>query len=296
MSNQVKRIVKFFGKPREDQRRSICTRIRNLWRFLFPSVPLFARAPYVGWWLVENDWCSGQMFVGDYEKSERNFINSFLKKGWVVLDIGAHHGFYTLIASKKVGRAGRVIAFEPSPRENKRLSLHVRLNHCRNVKVEPLALGNQECEASFFIVNNGNSGCNSLRPPAVSEPTSRVTVSTSSLDAYLKRQGIDHVDFIKIDAEGGELEIFKGAESLLNRKPRPVLMVEVEDVRTAPWGYQALDLYTFLSKLNYHWFLPAEDRLYPYAPRERFDANLVAVPEERLREIGKLQEPNHANT
>jgi len=285
MSNQVKRIVRFFGRSRRDQRYSIYTRFKNLWRSLFPSVPFLARLPYGGWWLVENDWCSGQIFLGAYENSEWQFVSRFLKIGWTVLDIGAHHGFYTILASKKVGIAGRVIAFEPSPRENKRLSMHVRLNQCHNVKVEPLALGNQECTAPFFIVDNGNSGCNSLRTPAVSESTSTITVGTSSLDVYLKRQGIDHVDFIKIDAEGAELEIFKGAKLFLDRKPRPVLMAEVEDIRTAPWGYKALDLYTFLSKLSYHWFLSAKDHLDPYAPREQFDANLVAVPEERLQEV-----------
>jgi FkbM family methyltransferase len=57
------------------------------------------------------------------------------------LDIGAHHGLYTLLASRRVGRRGMVVAFEPSPRERRRLAKHLRVNRCANVEVEACAVG-----------------------------------------------------------------------------------------------------------------------------------------------------------
>jgi len=84
-----------------------------------------------------NDVCSDAIFTDSFEKAEIHFVENFLKEGMTVLDIGAHHGFYTILASKKVGPSGRVIAFEPSPRERRRLLLHLKLNQCSNVKVEP---------------------------------------------------------------------------------------------------------------------------------------------------------------
>ncbi len=65
---------------------------------------------------------------------------------------------------------------------------------------------------------------------------------------------ISQVDFIKMDVEGGELDILKGAAGLLSRRPRPVILAEVADERTSAWGYSASEIYDFLVKLDYQWF------------------------------------------
>jgi ubiquinone/menaquinone biosynthesis C-methylase UbiE len=61
------------------------------------------------------DVCGDAVFAGNFEEAERQFMERFLKPNMIVLDIGAHHGFYTLLASHKVGPTGQVIAFEPLP-------------------------------------------------------------------------------------------------------------------------------------------------------------------------------------
>ena len=61
------------------------------------------------------------------------------------------------------------------------------------------------------------------------------------------------MDFIKLDVEGAELDVLKGADLLLNRRPRPVILAEVQDVRTQPWGYRARDI-QHLSHKGYKWF------------------------------------------
>ncbi len=204
-----------------------------------------------------------------------------------VLDIGAHHGFYTLLASRLVGPKGRVFSFEPSPRERKALRLHLRLNRCKNVDLQDLALGDQNADSDLYVVEDWAAGCNSLRPPDVAARTSPVSVHVVRLDDWLTEHKIDRVDFIKLDVEGAELSILKGALRLLKGASRPVILAEVQDTRTLPWGYRARDIVTTLEGWGYQWFQPsARGSLLEIGPdRDAFDANLVAVPSELTREV-----------
>lgn len=95
--------------------------MRTRWLTLFFGIPQRVRLPFGSHWVARND-ASGRMILrGHFENVESQFVERFLKPGMVVLDIGAHHGYYTLLASQKVGPAGRVIAFEPSSRERRRI-------------------------------------------------------------------------------------------------------------------------------------------------------------------------------
>lgn len=219
----------------------------------------------------------------DFEVGEQNFLLGFLQPGMVVVDIGAHWGLYTLLASKRVGTKGRVIAFEPSPRELGRLKYNLLLNRCRNVRVEPLGLSSSGGLAQLFVCLGRETGCNSLKPPAVSGPTKPVQVSLTTIDDYCERQGMFHVDFLKLDVEGAEMEVLKGATEFLSRKPRPILMCELADNRTEPWGYLSLEIYEFLAARGFRWFsVMREGRLCACEKKQNFHENLFAVPEEKL--------------
>lgn len=104
----------------------------------------------------------------------------------------------------------------------------------------------------------------------------------SSLDQWLATHKVNTVDFIKLDVEGGELSVLHGAQRLLESAQRPVILAEVQDVRTQPWGYRAREIITYLSAKGYKWFsLSAEGALTPLDVRaETFDGNFVACPEE----------------
>ena len=272
------RARRFFQKPRREKLKSLYAR----WSRVFPSVPLPVRLPFGAWFLARNDYMSGAVIYGEFEPAERAFVSRFLQAGMTSLDIGAHHGLYTLLASKRVGPNGRVFAFEPSPRERKALRWNVGLNRCKNVVIEGLALGNEEGERSLYVVNGHETGCNSLRPPALSGATSPVAVRVSSLDQWLGAHKVKTVDFIKLDVEGGELSVLQGAQRLLESAPRPVILAEVQDIRTQPWGYRAREIISFLSGKGYRWFsISAGGSLVPLeVSAETFDGNFVACPEE----------------
>src|SRR5260221_5026119 len=206
--------------------------MRNL---RIPAMPV--RLSFGAWWLAGRGALDERLLSGDFETSELRFVESYLKAGMTVLDIEAHHGLYSLLASKRVGKSGRVRSFEPSPRERKFLKQNLGINRCRNVQVESFALGSCAGRAELFLVEGIEDGCNSLRPPAAEVTTTKLPIEVRSLDEYLEQRSIEKVDFIKLDVEGAEIEVLRGATRLLQADKRPVILAEVQDRRTAPWWY-----------------------------------------------------------
>ena len=100
------------------------------------------------------------------------------------------------------------------------------------------------------------------------------------------------MDFIKLDVEGGELEVLRGAEDLLKRRPRLLILAELQDVRAKAWGHRAKDAAAFLESLGFRWFKPMLGGNLANVPgdRDEYDDNLVAVPAERMREIAEMIE------
>jgi FkbM family methyltransferase len=286
-TGKLPRYWRFLQKPWREKARWADLRLRDA----ISRLPKPVRLPSGSWWLLRNDNLGRPLQEGVFETRERAFVARFLRPGMTVLDIGAHQGLYTLLASRKVGAAGKVFAFEPSHRERRALWLNIALNICTNVTVQSLAVGSCEGEADLFVVQGGETGCNSLRPPIVGSGIAPVRVRVTTLDGWLQSRMIPTVDFIKLDIEGGELEALKGAARTLNRRPRPVMLVEVQDVRTAPWGYRAREILTCVRDARYMWFklLPGgwlED-LDPEG--EDFEGNFVACPEEGLEQLRPLR-------
>jgi FkbM family methyltransferase len=289
----------FLQKPWHEKADTLRIRWAGLleqWRQSIARIPVPVRLPFGSWWLARNDSVRKPIREGQFEAAELAFVERFLRPGMTVLDLGAHYGLYTLLASKRVGRGGQVFAFEPSPRERKGLRLHLWLNRCKNVIVRESALGDEATESALYVVEDWAAGCNSLRPPAIPGETFTITVQVVKLDDWLAEQKINRVDFIKLDVEGGELAVLKGAAQLLERHPRPLIMAEVQDVRTRPWGYRARDILDHLGARGYHWFRLLDDgsvEELDLSPAE-FEGNFVACPEEREAELHGLSGGNRA--
>jgi len=275
------RLMLFLRKPAKEKLRCMLLR----WMRHVPGIPVPVRLPGIGWWLARNDFCGRALLNDSFEKPERQFVESVLRPGMTVLDIGAHHGLYTLLASRKIGPQGRVVAFEPSTRERKNLLKHLRLNRCKNVNVEGVALGSESRRGELFVVEGVQTGCNCLLPPNVAEPTTKIAVEIVTLDESLERLGIRQVDFIKIDVEGAELDVFVGAKRLFEREPRPTMLVEAHDSRTKSWGYRSREIVSFLEQLGYRCFCLSENPLLQPVRDDvgDFNENVVAIPAEQER-------------
>jgi len=140
------------------------------------------------------------------------------EKGDVVVDAGAHYGFYTIRASKLVGEQGIVIAFEPHPKNYNRLVMNLKLNKVTNVKAFNTALGNVDGTTKLYV--GSHAGGHSV----VFERGKPINVKISRLDTVVDELGLGKVDLIKIDTEGAELDIMKGALNTI-RKYRPKLTI-----------------------------------------------------------------------
>ena len=157
-----------------------------------------------------------RVLLGRYEPQQSALFERTLKPGDTVFDVGAHAGYYTLLASRLVGPEGHVFAFEPNPRNLACLRRHVRLNRCDNVTVVEAAVA-RHTGAMRFDTSRG-SGRGRLCADGAAE------VATVSLDQFAEERGIVP-SLIKIDVEGSEVEVLEGARRLLAGCPPLVLSV-----------------------------------------------------------------------
>ena len=218
-----------------------------------------------------------------HDFGDLRFLWRNLNPGAVFLDIGAHHGVYSVIAAKKLGTTGTVVAFEPSSREYRRLRLHLRLNRLRSVRAEPLALGSAACTQRFFQITSGDNTRGGFRPPASDDRVSEISVETVRLDDYVSQFPLKRVDLVKLDVEGGEREVLGGA-SLVLTKFRPIFICEVLDATTQAWGYNAREIILMLQSSGFNWFeIRLDGSIVPHEIKDHYPdiRNYVAVPKEK---------------
>jgi len=284
------RLRRFWTRPWVEKREVLSWRLRQIWNMVQSCVPGVKRMDQGFLWIAWNDVIRDAVLHGNFEMAERKFVERFLQPGMTAVDIGAYSGLYTLTASARVGHEGRVIAFEPSPYQRRRLQWHVWLNHCSNVRIENTAIGSKEGEEIFFSVRGRSAGYSGLRPPEVKAATRPIPVRVTTLDSYLRQYSLGSVDFIKIDVEGGELDVFKGAVDLLRQRLRPVILCELEDVRTEAWGYKAKDAAAFVKSFGFRWFRPLPcGKLTSLGDNwDQNERNFVAVPEERMTQFKEI--------
>ena len=149
-----------------------------------------------------------------------------ISSGATVVDVGANIGLWTLGAAQIAGPSGRVHAFEPNPSTYKRLCSNIRLNGLDFVQPHRLCVSSEHGQRTLYAVA-ANSGLASL---ARREGATAVgSMETVSLDEFLSKQGIEHIDFLKVDVEGAEFLVFAGAERFLRHVHGPMICFEVGD-------------------------------------------------------------------
>jgi FkbM family methyltransferase len=226
---------------------------------------------------------------GTFEPNEFAFLGQILKPGMTMLDVGANEGLYTLFGANRVGATGRVVAFEPSSREHRKLQHNVARTRLGNVTVVPTAIGSREGTAALQIASGVHSGHNTLGALVYDDaPAVGVEhVPVERLDSVVDRLGLAGVDVIKIDVEGAEMHVLDGARRTLAIY-RPLLLVEANDEALRAQGASNDALLTFLrDELDYSIlvFSPTTGGVEPMGADSPPSANIVAVPSERRPEL-----------
>lgn len=192
-------------------------------------------------------------------------LRQLLRPGMTFVDVGANIGLYSVVAAHCVGPTGKVFAFEPQQSLAGRFWENVELNHLGNVIYEPVALGKTPGTSNLFQVS-GHDGQATLRlrPEERSVgPVAVVTVRT--LSDVLREHGVVSAHGMKIDVEGGELEVLEGFQDRMTAAPPRFIIFECINTHLARFGHRSHDLIAFLRRHGYTVYQPLRTRWAPVA-------------------------------
>ncbi len=164
-----------------------------------------------------------QVAMGTYESAKHAMIRRHLRAGMTFIDVGANMGDFTLLAARLVGSAGTVLSIEPELKNHSILQRSIDLNDYTNIRALRIALSDRDGSASLRIL--GRSTEHTLSPEF--KGLREITVPTRTLDAVVAEQQLKRVDMVKIDVQGWEIEVLRGAAHTLRAYPRIVLLLDL---------------------------------------------------------------------
>jgi FkbM family methyltransferase len=218
-----------------------------------------------------NEVCRALYVKGIYEPNYAVLINKFLSKNGVFIDVGANMGYYSLLASKVVGKDGCIIAIEPSSRDYDRLVDNVenndltRLIFTYNFAVFDKASGSVDLSIACEERSSINTAGAEFSFKSVDKIRTE-NVKVISIDALSKEISLSRLDVLKLDIEGYELKALQGAEQTL-KKFRPVIMLGVNENSLRACGASREEVQEILKNFGY--------RIYKIVEVPKFALELV---------------------
>ena len=193
--------------------------------------------PIAGWkWLIESG--NNSYWLGIYEREYVQAFTQHINPGNIVFDIGSQAGYYSLIASKLIGKEGKVFSFEPFPANIDFVKKHCHLNNCDNVTLFEVAVSGSSGKRKF-AAKNSFMGHFSQQ--------GELEVDVVTLDELAAKKDIVPPNIIKIDVEGMEYWVLRGGEKLiLENKPTIFVATHGKENNTRvlqllrDWGYEVL--------------------------------------------------------
>ncbi len=198
---------------------------------------------------------------GVWQRPLTVFIDSMLKPGDVFIDVGANIGYFSIVAASAVGPKGRVHSFEPDPHNFELLTLNRRLNGFAHIVCHRFALADRPGK-SLLYRSSVNRGSHSLRPGP--DRTDGIEVPVTTLDRALQKEAAP-IRLIKIDAQGADLAVLRGASRLLEgQAAKPMIILEFSP---KDYGAMAGGLDFFREFVSHH-----DYRLHAFVANERLSA------------------------
>jgi len=192
------------------------------------------------------------MTIPNYEQMLEDFYTRFLRDGDRCIDVGAHVGRHSIPMAHCVAPSGKVYAFEPLPGIFNQLKTRVEeMGLSSIISTRQCALSDAGGDADFVLVHEAPE-YSGLRPRHydMQVTTERIRVQTSRLDDLFETKA-RAIRYIKIDCEGGELGVLRGASDLL-RRDRPVVSFECGDSSLEAYDYDSGEIYDFFAAHDYN--------------------------------------------
>jgi FkbM family methyltransferase len=211
---------------------------------------------------------------------ELSYLKMILSPGNTFVDVGANIGIYTLAASKIVGETGRVLAFEPSVQSSPLLAKNIALNGLTNVHTFPVALSQKKGRA--WLHRGPNPTLNSFgKDPSWKGDGEEVV--TEILDQVLRKAHIDRVDVIKMDVQGAEELVLRGASNTVT-STHPVVIFEVWPEGAMLLGLSPYGPWELLESIGYQFFAAGRGGILSSVKSPPAMGNIVAIYGEMKKE------------
>lgn len=238
--------------PREHGKYSILTRL--YFPYLAPSKQTIveSRLRYgIQMHLDLTEYLQAHLYVfGSYELPTIKFMRSVLKPGSVCLDVGAQMGYLSLAMATAAGGATTVHSFEPEDRNAERFLENVLLNSLTNVHLHRTAVSNVNGVLKLYLSSDRNAGTHSTVFVESNVSTEFIEIPSTTLDDFVQGANIPKVDLIKIDVEGAEIDVIKGAVNVLLHH-KPVIILELSDHLQNARGFSCKDFKMFMAERGY---------------------------------------------
>lgn len=189
---------------------------------------------------------------GNWERHVMDYVRATLPRDAVVVDVGANIGLFSFAVLASLPES-RVHLFEPSPVPRSFLAASLARNQlAARTRLNSFAVYSETCELEFHVHEGGHSAYDGIRDTGYASAGAArpIRVQATTLDRYCQEAGLDRLDLLKLDAEGAELPILRGAEQTL-RRLRPRVLFEIGPQNLAPYGIRAADLHEFLTARGY---------------------------------------------
>lgn len=207
------------------------------------------------------------VLFGSFEPDETHYFKTIIRPEDVCFDIGGNVGFFSMLMAKCASR-GKVHVFEPIPLNAALIGANAALNHFGNLQINNVAVGSEKGSLPFSV--SVDSAYSSLHPTDRIAEENTITVPVVTIDGYIAEQGIARVDIMKVDVEGAEDMVIRGAERLLSdpaRRPRSVLL-ELFDINLKPFDSNVLAVVARMVEFGYaaKVLTPGGTDLVPFTP------------------------------
>jgi FkbM family methyltransferase len=189
-------------------------------------------------------------YTGDYEPYLKKHFKNFVKNGDYVLDVGANIGFHTLYFAELTGVNGKVFSFEPIPVNFNALQSNIKLNQFPQITAINKALGNTNSPMEIHVDQDAqNPGAFNL----LDKGPKNTVIDCIKGDDFLDRNQIEKIDFIKIDVEGFEYEVFKGLSKTI-KNSKPIIIFEYDYNYQHKLNDNPKIIFEFLTQFGYQFF------------------------------------------